>query len=238
MRVPVAVVDVAAVRPGDDPAAAGVADRPVVGLGRQVVGDVQAAQLGDVVVAGGHGRDPCWSLGVGDSPRSTGREGGRRPGSRGCRPCAIRGATGRRARARRSPGPTPPRRRRRARRLDGQALAQATDALVVHGIDLQALAAQSLAEDAAGRQLAPRARGRTCRRSWPRPGAWWAMSSGLRPASRRSVPPKATLISWKPRQTPNTGLRRSSMAVDQVERPWCPAPGSYGPSASAAPASP
>ncbi len=56
--VPIAIVDETALRAGDDAAAAQVALQPVVGLGRQVVGHIEATKFGDIVVAQGHGRGP------------------------------------------------------------------------------------------------------------------------------------------------------------------------------------
>ena len=53
--VPLAIEDPAAVGAGDDAAAAGRAHLAVVLLGRQVMGDVQSAKFGDVVVFQGHG---------------------------------------------------------------------------------------------------------------------------------------------------------------------------------------
>ena len=119
-RVPLPVIDGRALGAGDDAAAALLGDDLVVGLGGQVVRQVQALQFGDVIVAdrGGHGShlwDAAFVRPTGNRRAGRGRRARRRRAIGDWPPVSIRDATERPGGARRRDRPRPPRPRRRRR---------------------------------------------------------------------------------------------------------------------------
>ena len=91
----VAIDDVTAIGVRDDPASAQVFDQLIVLLGRQMVGHVKAAKLGDIVVT----RHGSVLVQKADHREARGREGERKSGCRGPYRCPIRDATAPRAAA-------------------------------------------------------------------------------------------------------------------------------------------
>ena len=92
-----AIDDITAIGLSDDAASAHVLDQLIILLGRQVVGHVKAAKLGDVIVT----RHGSVLVQKADHREARGREGGRKSDCQCRRPCPIRDATAPRAAAHR-----------------------------------------------------------------------------------------------------------------------------------------
>ena len=122
----------------------------------------------------------------------------------------TRGATARRPRSRAGASGSPRPCRRRAARLDHEARRQVLDALVVDAVDLRARHAAGTAAPAACRARFDRVEivlvARQCRGASSASGQLRGDVLVQRAAER-------TLISCKPRQTPNTGLPASTKAL-------------------------